>query len=140
MKKLLALFLVLFLVPSVSFSESSDHIISHYSITADFRPFVTGKDASPYEFDVLMFDIYFTDDPGVAYIWNCICIDDTFLASGFNSYSVVELDGLVYFADGKGAYITGWYDENGSDFWLNYRDNQFRLHSVPMFSFYEDWQ
>lgn len=139
MKKRLSLLLVLLLIPLIAFSEDTPHITVHYSLSADFRPYSTGKGGSSFESDALLIDLYFTDSD-VVYLWSCECIGGTYLVSGFNERTVVERDGILYLVNASGYYHTAWYDENGTDLWLNYNDHSFRLHPVPSFSFYEDWQ
>lgn len=139
MKKFFVLFLVLLFVPLFSYSEEAPQIVSHYSMSADFRSFSVGKGGSQFDSDALLIDLYFTDS-NVAYLWSCVCIGGTYLASGFNERTVVERDGIIYLANPSGSFYTAWYDENGTDLWLSYDNRSYRLHPVPAFSFYEDWK
>lgn len=139
MKRLFSLLLILLFVPLFAYSEGSPQIISHYSMAADFRPYSTGKGSSPFYIDGLMLDIYFTDS-NVVYFWSCECIKGEYIASGVSKRTVVERDGIMYIVKDSGYYLTAWYDENGTDLWISYDDHFYRLHPVPLFSVYEDWQ
>ena len=140
MKRLIALLFVLLLFPVISCSEESPRIISHYSMTADLRSFASGKDSFSFQSDALLYDIYFTDDPCIAYVWVCECIGGTYLASGFSTVTVIDRDDCLYLVDSKGNYTTARYDENGTDLWMDLEYGTFRLRPVPSFSMFDDWR
>ena len=139
MKKLLCLLLLVLFLPLVAFADTPS-IISHYSLYFDARLCVSGKNANPFDYDMLCLDVYFTDDDSQAYFSYTEFFAGTYISSGLCPMTVARRDGLIYLTDGKGSALCSWYDENGTDLWLTYRDHDFRLHPTVSFALYEDWQ
>ena len=141
MKKLFCLLLILFMfVPSALADSDPLFISQHYSVFVDTRQETSGKGASPFTFDSLCMDVYFVEGSDTAYISTVRTFSGLFLSSGSVKVSVVDQDGILYFVSDDGNYITGQYDENGTDLWMDLEYGTFRLRPVPSFSMFDDWR
>ena len=141
MKRLFALFLVLLLIPAISFSDDGDpiYISKHYSLFVDGRHSV-GKDANFFDFDSLCVDLYMVEGNEKAYLSVAKSFLGIFADSGSLAVTVKEKDGILYFVSSDGNLTTGYYDENGEDLWLDVAGHTFRLRPVEPFSIYDDWK
>ena len=125
---------------SYSYAETDyDFVSSHYSLFLDGR-FVPGAFGNPFDFDTLFIDIFFIDNPQKAYLCISERFSDIFISTGMSTVSVAERNGNIYFAYENGEYLTGHYDENGTDLWIDYKGNSFRLCPVHPFDPTCDWQ
>ena len=138
MKRFFCFLFVLVLLPVVSFADQPS-ILSHYSLCFDARLCTTGKGANPFDYDMLCLDVYFTDDESMAYFSYAQFFSGTYIANSLLRMTVAQRDNGIYLIDGQGSAIFCWYDENGIDLWMHYRDHDLRLHPTTPFSMYEDW-
>lgn len=137
MKKLFCLFFVLILLPVFSLADQIA-LTDHYSLFIPKGAGRTGKDGNLFSFDSLSIDLYVSEGGESGYLCTTKCFSGLFITSGMVRVSISDQDGVLYIVDDGGNFITGCYDENGSDLWLDTEGHKFRLRRLPSFSLFED--
>ena len=147
MKRVFSLVLALLLcLVSSAFSEGylqlnpgDPAVTSHYSVYVNGAAGSSGTGGPLFSFNSLCIDLYLTDSETDAYLLTAVCRDHIMHSSGLVHVSVLNDDGLLYFSTVSGLYLTGHWDPNGTDLWVEFSGRSFRLRPVPAFSVYSDW-
>ena len=137
MKRFLCLLLVIVLLPLVALAED-DSLISRYSCFIDgmfYKSFF--KDG--FSFNSMLIDFYLTDiDCGYfqRYVWDSNGLTDSGLLSVAYIVNYPKFDLIFH----DGSILSGYWDENGDDVWLDMGAGYFRLKPAPLFNVSTDWK
>ena len=141
MKRLLCVLFVMLLLPVVSFADDSNvYLSSHYSVFVSYSANNSSGKGPLFPFDSFSADLYFMDGNEKAYLCTTKCFSGIFITSGMIAVSVAENNGILYLADNNGYHVTAFFDENGTDLWINLENTYFRMKPVPSFSVVYDWK
>ena len=136
MKRIFALFLAAMLFFSVS-ASAAGHLDQCYVCFYDAYTYNRALGSS-ISFDTLFFEIFFNSDDSVYYVkkqWkdgrmtDTGMVDAVYAESGAN-FTLTMPDGTQF---------PGYFDNNGTDLWLDFGAGYFRFHSVEPLDLFNDW-
>ena len=121
-------------------SADSKPIEAQYSFFVD-RPGTYGaKGSKIIDYDSLCVELYVIEGFESGYLSTIRSFSGIVVSSGMVSVSIAERDGLLYFADDNGNYLTGYRDEETEDIWLNFETYEVRLRRLEPARMYTDFR
>ena len=138
MKKLIAIILILaLLVPAVSSADLS--VLSCYSLFIDAEAYNSFFNAG-WDYDSMWVSVVIMSDGKTAYYQKEEWTDGERITTGLTKCAYSVNSGKFTLSFSNGEVLSGYYDENDEDMWLNLGGAYFRLGSVHYFLITKDFK
>ena len=138
MKKLIAIILILaLLVPAVSSADLS--VLSCYSLFIDAEAYNSFFNAG-WDYDSMWVSVVIMSDGKTAYYQKEEWTDGERITTGLTKCAYSVNSGKFTLSFSNGEVLSGYYDENDEDMWLNLGGAYFRLCPVHYFYITKDFK